>query len=113
MHPVPVPGRDQGATYDLKTQLEIAALPGVVATKNGVRNMKRWYTEIPMLRREFPDLQILTCHDEWLLPTMFDVDGLLVGYGGLAPEPLVEYLAVAKAQDYDGRARRSTTGCCR
>lgn len=90
------------ASYDLKTQLEIAALPGVVATKNGVRDMKRWYTEIPTLRREFPELQVTTCHDEWLLPTMFDVDGLLVGYGGLAPEPLVEYLRVAKTRDYDG-----------
>lgn len=89
------------ASYDLKTQLEIAAQPGVVATKNGVRNMKRWDTEIPVLRKEFPDLQILTCHDEWLLPTMFDVDGLLVGYGGLAPEPLVEFLTAAKARNYE------------
>lgn len=92
------------ASYDLKTQLEIAAQPGVVATKNGVRNMKRWDTEIPVLRKEFPELQVLTCHDEWLLPTMFDVDGLLVGYGGLTPEPLVEFLAAAKARDY-GAAR--------
>ena len=90
------------ASYDLETQLAIAALPGVVATKNGVRDMKRWDTEIPVLRREFPDLQILTCHDEWLLPTMFDVDGLLVGYGGLTPELLVQYLAAAKARDYNG-----------
>ncbi|MGW1420171.1 dihydrodipicolinate synthase family protein [Bradyrhizobium manausense] len=89
------------ASYDLQTQVEIAAQPGVVATKNGVRDMKRWDTEIPVLRKEFPELQILTCHDEWLLPTMFDVDGLLVGYGGLAPEPLVEYLAAAKARDYN------------
>ncbi len=89
------------ATYDLETQLAIAALPGVVATKNGVRNMKRWDTEIPVLRREFPDLQILTCHDEWLLPTMFDVDGMLVGYGSIAPEALVQYLAAAKARDYN------------
>ncbi|MBR0713172.1 dihydrodipicolinate synthase family protein [Bradyrhizobium liaoningense] len=89
------------ASYDLQTQVEIAAQPGVVATKNGVRDMKRWDTEIPVLRKEFPNLQILTCHDEWLLPTMFDVDGLLVGYGSLAPEPLVEYLAAAKARDYN------------
>ena len=47
--------------------------------------MRRWDTEIPVLRDEFPDLQILTCHDEYLLHTMFDVDGALVGYGGLAP----------------------------
>ena len=92
------------ATYDLPTQLEIAAQPGVVATKNGVRNMRRWDTEIPVLRENFPDLQILTCHDEYLLHTMFDVDGALVGYGGLAPEPLVELIEAGKAQDY-ARAR--------
>ena len=88
------------ATYNLQTQLEIAAQPGVVATKNGVRNMRRWDTEIPVLRAEFPDLQVLTCHDEYLLHTMFDVDGALVGYGGMAPEPLVELIAAGKAKDY-------------
>ena len=67
------------ATYNLETQLEIAAQPGVFAMKNGVRNMRRWDTEIPVVRRERPDLQILTCHDEYLLHTMFDVDGALVG----------------------------------
>ncbi|MDH6288276.1 MULTISPECIES: dihydrodipicolinate synthase family protein [Rhodococcus] len=88
------------ATYNLDTQLEIAAQPGVFATKNGVRNMRRWDREIPVLRRENPDLQILSCHDEYLLHTIFDVDGLLVGYGGLAPEPLVELIAAGKAKDY-------------
>ena len=88
------------ATYNLDTQLEIAAQPGVFATKNGVRNMRRWDTEIPVLRREHPELQILTCHDEYLLHTMFDVDGALVGYGGIAPEPLIEMIAAGKAKDY-------------
>ncbi|MDV7396311.1 dihydrodipicolinate synthase family protein, partial [Arthrospira platensis SPKY1] len=69
------------ATYSLQTQLDIAALPGVFAMKNGVRNMKRWDTEIPIIRKERPDLQILTCHDEYLLHTMFDVDGALVEIG--------------------------------
>jgi 4-hydroxy-tetrahydrodipicolinate synthase len=68
--------------------------------KNGVRNMKRWDTEIPVVRRERPNLQILTCHDEYLLHTMFDVDGALVGYGCIAPEPLVEMIAAGKAKDY-------------
>jgi 4-hydroxy-tetrahydrodipicolinate synthase len=88
------------ATYDLATQLEIAALPGVFAMKNGVRNMKRWDREIPVIRKERPDLQILTCHDEYLLHTMFDVDGALVGYGCIAPEPLVEMIAAGQAKDY-------------
>lgn len=88
------------ATYDLDTMLDIAAQPGVFAMKNGVRNMRRWDTEIPIMRRENPDLQILTCHDEYLLHTMFDVDGALVGYGCLAPEPLIEMLKAGKAKDY-------------
>lgn len=88
------------ASYDIETQLEIASQPGVFATKNGVRNMRRWDTEIPVLRKQFPDLQILTCHDEYLLHTMFDVDGALVGYGGLAPEPLLEMLQAGRKRDY-------------
>ena len=88
------------ATYNLETQLEIAAQPGVFAMKNGVRNMKRWDTEIPVIRSERPNLQIFTCHDEYLLHTMFDVDGALVGYGGIAPEPLIEMIKAGKAKDY-------------
>ncbi|SBS37177.1 4-hydroxy-tetrahydrodipicolinate synthase [Marinomonas spartinae] len=88
------------ASYNLDTLLEIAAQPGVFAMKNGVRNMRRWNTEIPIIRRENPDLQVLTCHDEYLLHTMFDVDGALVGYGGLTPEPLIELIAAGKRQDY-------------
>lgn len=87
-------------TYDLDTQLEIAAQPGVFAMKNGVRNMKRWDREIPVIRKERPNLQILTCHDEYLSHTMFDVDGALVGYGCIAPEPLIEMIAAGKAKDY-------------
>lgn len=88
------------ASYDLDTQLEVAGQEGVIATKNGVRNMRRWYTEIPALRAAYPELQILSCHDEYLLPTMFDVDGLLVGYGNIAPELLVQLIEAGKARDY-------------
>ena len=88
------------ATYNLETQLEISAQPGVFAMKNGVRNMRRWDTEIPVIRRERPNLQLYTCHDEYLLHTMFDVDGALVGYGNIAPEPLLEMIAAGKAKDY-------------
>ncbi len=87
-------------TYDLETMLDIAAQPGVFAMKNGVRNMRRWDTEIPVIRKERPDLQILSCHDEYLLHTIFDVDGLLVGYGNVAPELLVAFIKAGKAQNY-------------
>lgn len=88
------------ATYNLQTLLDIAAQPGVVAMKNGVRNMRRWDVEIPLIRKERPNLKVLTCHDEYLLHTMFDVDGALVGYGCIAPEPLYEMLKAGKAKDY-------------
>lgn len=88
------------ATYNLQTLLDISAQPGVFAMKNGVRNMRRWDTEIPVIRRERPDLQVLTCHDEYLLHTVFDVDGMLVGYGNIAPEPLIELIKAGKEQDY-------------
>ncbi|KAH8842770.1 hypothetical protein MCOR27_011395 [Pyricularia oryzae] len=88
------------ATYSLQTMLDIAAQPGVFAMKNGVRNMRRWDTEIPVIRRERPDLQILSCHDEYLLHTAFDVDGFLVGYGCIAPEPLLEIIDAGKRKDY-------------
>jgi Dihydrodipicolinate synthetase family len=39
------------ATYNLETQLDIAALPGVFAMKNGVRNMRR---EIPVAVVDVP-----------------------------------------------------------
>lgn len=87
-------------TYNLETLLDISAQPGVFAMKNGVRNMRRWDTEIPVIRKERPDLQILSCHDEYLLSTVFDIDGFLVGYGNIAPEPLYEMLKAGKAKDY-------------
>lgn len=88
------------ATYNLQTLLDIAAQPGVIAMKNGVRNMRRWDTEIPVFRKERPNVPVLTCHDEYLLHTMFDVDGALVGYGNIAPELLIELIAAGKAKDY-------------
>lgn len=88
------------ATYSLETMLDIAAQPGCFAMKNGVRNMRRWDTEIPVIKKLRPDLQILSCHDEYLLHTSFDVDGFLVGYGNVAPELLIELIEAGKKKDY-------------
>ncbi|KAH0365255.1 aldolase, partial [Aureobasidium melanogenum] len=93
------------ATYSLQTMLDISAQPGVFAMKNGVRNMRRWDVEIPIIHKQRPDLQILTCHDEYLLHTAFDIDGFLVGYGNIAPELLIQMIEAGKAKDY-ARARQ-------
>jgi 4-hydroxy-tetrahydrodipicolinate synthase len=88
------------ATYSLETQLNITANARVVAIKHGVRNMARWDTEVPVLRRERPRLKIVTCQDEYLLHTMWESDGALVGYGAPCPELMVELLGAAKRHDY-------------
>lgn len=90
------------ATFTLPLLLELCALDGVFALKDGARDMIRWDVEVPVLRQNFPDLQLLTCQDEFLLHTMWESDGALVGYGALIPELLIEELTKAKAHDYDG-----------
>ncbi len=89
------------ATYDLKTLLELCANPAVVAIKDGVRNMSRWDTETPAIRKAFPRIKIVTCQDEYLLHTMWESDGALVGYAAAAPEIMVELMRAAKTHQYD------------
>ncbi len=89
------------ATYSLDVLLEVCALDGVFAIKDGARDMIRWDVETPVIRKNFPDIQMLTCQDEFLLHTMWESDGALVGYAALIPELMVELLEKAKAHDYD------------
>jgi 4-hydroxy-tetrahydrodipicolinate synthase len=89
------------ATYPLEVLLELCALDGVFAIKDGARDMIRWDVETPIIRKNFPDIQMLTCQDEFLLHTMWESDGALVGYAALIPELMVELLEKAKAHDYD------------
>jgi 4-hydroxy-tetrahydrodipicolinate synthase len=93
------------ATYHLDTLLDLCANPAVVAIKDGVRNMSRWDTETPAIRQAFPRIKIVTCQDEYLLHTMWESDGALVGYAAAAPELMVELLRAAKAHGYDAAKR--------
>lgn len=88
------------ATYDVSTILEICKSSNVVAIKNGVRNMARWDQEVPFLRANLPEVKILTCQDEYLLHTMWDSDGSIVGYGCLVPELMVELQNLAHEGSY-------------
>ena len=93
------------ATYQLDTLLDLCANPAVVAIKDGVRNMSRWDTETPAIRRAFPRIKILTCQDEYLLHTLWESDGALVGYAAVAPELMVELLRAAKSHAYEAAKR--------
>lgn len=88
------------ATYDVSTIVDICHNSNVVAIKNGVRNMARWDQEVPFLRAKLPNVKILTCQDEYLLHTMWDSDGSIVGYGCLVPELMVELQKFAHAEKY-------------
>lgn len=94
------------AAYDQRTLLSICDVDGVVAIKDGGRNMIRWDVDVPVIRREHPEIAILTCQDEFLLHTMWEADGALVGYASLVPELMVSLLQAAQAHDYD-RAKRA------
>ncbi|MHC1695845.1 MAG: dihydrodipicolinate synthase family protein [Eubacteriales bacterium] len=77
------------AFYPIETVLQIASLPHVKALKIGTRDMAVYEKDIRRLRREAPELKILTCHDEYLLSSMYvGVDGALVGFAGCIPELL-------------------------
>lgn len=88
------------ATYDLDTILSILQIDGVVAVKDGARSMIRWDTELPVIRQRFPHIPVLTCQDEFLLHTMWEADGALVGYGALVPDLMADLLDKAQRKDY-------------
>jgi 4-hydroxy-tetrahydrodipicolinate synthase len=89
------------ATHDLHTVVDLLTIPGVTAIKNGVRNMSGWDAEIPVIRREFPEVTILTCMDEFLLHSMWESDGALIGYAALVLELMVKLFHAARAHDYE------------
>jgi 4-hydroxy-tetrahydrodipicolinate synthase len=47
----------------------------------------------------------VTCQDEYLLHTMWESDGALVGYAAAAPELMVELMRAAKTHAYDAAKR--------
>lgn len=88
------------AAYSLGTILSLCAMKSVVAIKEGGRDMIKWDTQVPVIREHFPDIALLTCQDEFLLHTMWESDGALVGFAALVPELMVELLAAAKSHNY-------------
>lgn len=88
------------AFYPVESIIEMAKIPNVKALKIGTRDMAIYERDVRILRRECPDLSILTCHDEYLLSSMYvGVDGALIGFAGCIPELICEaWEAVKKDQ---------------
>ncbi len=87
--------------YPVETILEMAKIPNVKALKMGTRHMGVYEKDIRVLRKQAPDLKILTCMDEYLLTSMYPgVDGALIGFGNCIPELITEAWKAVKAQDW-------------
>ena len=71
----------------------------LISTAHRISSTSIWLVR-GALRKEFPDLQILTCHDEYLLPTLVEgADGALIGFAGFTPELMVEVVHAALELD--------------
>lgn len=93
-------------SYSLAEMIEMVKIPRVVCIKMGTRDMARWLYDYEHLKAAAPRVTIITCHDEYLLPTLLEAgDGALIGFAGFAPELMIELvdacvrgdLAAAKA----------------
>jgi 4-hydroxy-tetrahydrodipicolinate synthase len=94
------------AGYSLAEMREIVRHPRVVMVKMGTRDMSRWLFDYEQLKTLKPELSIVTCHDEFLLPTLLEAaDGALVGFAGFAPKLIVEMVHAA----LDGDLARAKT----
>jgi 4-hydroxy-tetrahydrodipicolinate synthase len=88
------------AGYTLTEMLEMAKIPQVKCIKMGTRDMARWLYDYEQLKAARPDLSIITCHDEYLLPTLLEAgDGALIGFAGFAPELMVDLVEACLAGD--------------
>jgi 4-hydroxy-tetrahydrodipicolinate synthase len=94
------------ACYSLDEMIALAKIPQVIAIKMGTRDMARLGHDYRVLKREAPDVPILTCHDEYLLESLLaGADGALVGFAGFVPEPIVELVRTALSGDLAGARR--------
>jgi 4-hydroxy-tetrahydrodipicolinate synthase len=100
------------AGYTLSEMMQIAEIPEVVCIKMGTRDMSRQRYDYEQIKSVRPDLPIVTCHDEYLLPSLLEAaDGALIGFAGFAPELMVELVSAALAGDLPrARAAQQTVG---
>lgn len=98
------------AGYSLAEMLEMVKIPQVVSIKMGTRDMARWLYDYEKLKEAAPRVAIVTCHDEFLLPTLLEgSDGALIGFAGFAPELMVALVHAALEGDLAGAKKAQAT----
>ncbi len=79
------------ASYSESVLAGLARLDHVKCFKVGTREMNKYARDVRAIREASADVTILTCHDEYLLPSMVQgVDGALVGFASFIPEMITE-----------------------
>lgn len=76
------------AFYPVETLIKmVKEIPHVKAIKMGTRVTAIYEHDVRELRKECPDVSLITCHDETLCVTWFTgMDGALIGFAGCVPE---------------------------
>ena len=98
------------AGYSLDEMKAMIQIPEVVCIKMGTREMSRWLYDYEELKKVDPDIPIITCHDEFLLPTLLEAaDGALVGFAGFVPELIIEMVHCALSGDLAGARKAQKT----
>ena len=98
------------AGYSLDEMKQMIQIPEVVCIKMGTRDMSRWLYDYEELKKVDPDVPIITCHDEFLLPTLLEAaDGALVGFAGFVPELIIEMVHCALSGDLAGARKAQKT----
>ena len=88
------------ASYNFDTLAALARLPWVKCMKVGTRDMNKYARDLRVIRQANPNVTVLTCHDEYLLPSMVQgVDGALVGFGSFIPQMIIDLYAAVCAGD--------------
>ena len=91
------------AGYTLDEMKALVQIPRVKCIKMGTRDMSRWLYDYQELKKVNADVPIITCHDEFLLPSLLEAaDGALVGFAGFVPELIVELVQRALDGDLAG-----------
>jgi 4-hydroxy-tetrahydrodipicolinate synthase len=96
--------------YSLAEMSEMARIKEVVSIKMGTRDMARWLFDYQEIKKVRPDISILTCHDEYLLPTLLEAgDGALIGFAGFAPELMISLVDACVTGDLEKAKKAQTT----
>lgn len=88
------------ASYNSDTLAALAKLSWVKCMKVGTRDMNKYARDIRTIRQADPNVAVLTCHDEYLLPSMVQgVDGALVGFASFIPQMIIDLYAAVCGGD--------------